>query len=139
MSDDAPRPVATGATARARMLDTRLVLVVRDLQASTAFYRDVLECQVVGGDPAVGWMFLSRDRFTVMLGECPDVTPATDIGDHSYVAYVVVDDVDQMHAALVRRGGAEVISHPTTESWGMREFGLRTPDGHRIRFGQDMN
>jgi len=22
--------------------------------------------------------------------------------------------------------------------WGMREFGVRTPDGHRIMFGQEL-
>jgi hypothetical protein len=26
----------------------------------------------------------------------------------------------------------------TKEPWGMREFGIETPDGHRIMFGQKL-
>ena len=120
-----------------RMVNTRLVLAVRNLETSAAFYKEVLGCRDVGPDSSSGWNFLSRDGFTVMLGECPDVTPASEIGDHSYVAYVVVDDVDVLHQEIGRRGG-ERLSEPVTQPWGMREFGIRTPDGHRIRFGQDM-
>jgi len=28
------------------------------------------------------------------------------------------------------------LSQPATEPWGLREFSIRTPDGHRIRFGE---
>ena len=31
-----------------------------------------------------GWSFLSRDEFSVMLGECRDERPASELGDHSY-------------------------------------------------------
>lgn len=48
---------------------------------------------------AEGWSFLTRDNFRVMLGECQNEKPASDLGD---------------------------------KPWGLREFGLRTPDGHRI-------
>ena len=34
--------------------------------------------------------------------------------------------------------GAEIVKAPATEPWGMREFGLRTIDGHRIMVGQDL-
>jgi uncharacterized glyoxalase superfamily protein PhnB len=33
-----------------------------------------------------------------------------------------------------RRRGAEVAMAPTTQPWGLREFVLRAPDGHRLRF-----
>lgn len=33
--------------------------------------------------------------------------------------------------------GATLTQPPADEPWGMREFGIRTPDGHRIRFGQE--
>ena len=54
---------------------------------------------------------------------------------HSYVAYLIVDGVDQFFEE-VSAGGAEVTSELTNEPWGLREFGIRTPDGHRIRFGE---
>lgn len=82
---------------------------------------------------ADGWSFLSRDSFKVMLGECPDERPASELGDHSYVAYLLVDDVNEYHREVAARG-AEV-SSPEDKPWGLREFGLSTPDGHRITCG----
>lgn len=121
-----------------RIVASRSVLAVRDLQASTRFYIDVLGFQRDFGDDDGSWSFLSRDAFKVMLGECPDVTPASELGDHSYVAYLIVEGVDQLHEEFARRG-AQVIAPPTDEPWGLREFGIRTPDGHRIRFGEPVS
>jgi catechol 2,3-dioxygenase-like lactoylglutathione lyase family enzyme len=118
-----------------RLVDTRVVLAVRDLQASSRYFVDVLGFSRDFGDSADGWSFLSRDGVKVMLGECPDAIPAGELGDHSYVAYVIVEDVDRLHDEVAGRG-ALVIAPPTTEPWGLREFSIRTPDGHRIRFGE---
>jgi catechol 2,3-dioxygenase-like lactoylglutathione lyase family enzyme len=54
-----------------RIVDSRCVLAVRDLQASTRFYLDVLGFRRDLGDGSDGWSFLSRDAFKIMLGECP--------------------------------------------------------------------
>ena len=70
-----------------------------------------------------------------MLGRCPDVPPASELGDHSYVAYLHVDDVDGFHTHAVAAGD-EVLKAPTDEPWGMRKIGLRSPDGHRFMLGQ---
>ena len=51
------------------------------------------------------------------------------------MAYLIVEGIDQFHAEVAERG-AEVLSQPATEPWGLREFSIRTPDGHRIRFGE---
>ena len=56
-------------------------------------------------------------------------------GTTRYVAYLIVEGVDEFHAEVAERG-AEVLSQPATEPWGLREFSIRTPDGHRIRFGE---
>jgi uncharacterized glyoxalase superfamily protein PhnB len=118
-----------------RIVDSRCVLAVRDLEESTRFYVDVLGFQRDFGDGPAGWSFLSRDAFKLMLGECPDEKPASELGDHSYVAYLIVEGVDQLYQELSARG-AQVTSVPADEPWGQREFGIRTPDGHRIRFGE---
>ena len=120
------------------IVDSRCVLAVRDLQASTRFYLDVLGFRRDFGDGSDGWSFLSRDAFKLMLGECPDETPASELGNHSYVAYLIVEGVDRFHEEVSARG-AEVVSQPTTEPWGLREFSIRTPDGHRIRFGEPVH
>jgi uncharacterized glyoxalase superfamily protein PhnB len=70
-----------------------------------------------------------------MLGRCPDVPPASELGDHSYVAYLSVDDVDAFHARAVA-AGAEVLQSPQDQPWGVRELALRSPDGRRLTLGQ---
>ena len=117
------------------IVDSRCVLAVRNLKQSTQFYTDVLGFQRDFGDGSDGWSFLSRDNFKVMLGECPDEKPASELGDHSYVVYLTVRGLDALHEELSARG-AEVTSKPRNEPWGLKEFSIRTPDGHRIRFGE---
>ena len=115
---------------------TIFVLAVPDLPRSGAFYRDVLGFEVREiGDP--GWRMFVRDACRIMAGECPDAIPAAELGDHSYFGYLVVDDVDAYHGRVVA-AGAEIVKPLRSESWGMREFGLRTVDGHRLMVGQDL-
>jgi uncharacterized glyoxalase superfamily protein PhnB len=121
-----------------RIVDSRCVLAVRDLKESTRFYMDVLGFRRDFGDGSDGWSFLSRDNFKVMLGECPDEVPASELGNHSYFVYLIVEGVDQLHQELSVRGAA-VTSKPETKPWGLREFGIRTPDGHRINFGEPVS
>jgi len=117
-----------------RITASRCVLAVRDLATSTRFYTDVLDFRE---DPihAPGWSFLSRDGFRVMLGECADALPAFELGDHSWFVHLLVEGIDELHADVASRG-AEILSRPADRPWGMREFVLRTPDGHRIVFGE---
>jgi catechol 2,3-dioxygenase-like lactoylglutathione lyase family enzyme len=111
----------------------RYVLAVPDLARSAAYYRDVLGFTVHEiGDP--GWRVFARDACVIMAGECPDATAPRDLGDHSWFAYVEVDPVDAFYAEVTARG-AELLKPLQDEPWGMREFGVRTADGHRIMFG----
>ncbi|MFC5498589.1 VOC family protein [Caenimonas terrae] len=48
-----------------------------------------------------------------------------------------MDDLDALYARA-SAAGAQVVKALNTEPWGMREFGLRTVDGHRIMFGQEV-
>jgi uncharacterized glyoxalase superfamily protein PhnB len=118
----------------ARLEGTRLILAVRDLRTATDFYVNALGLHRDFGDESDGWSWLSRGNFRVGLGECPDAVPANELGDHSYVAYVSVDDIDRLYAELVSRG-APIRTPPETKPWGMREFTLHTPEGHRMTFG----
>lgn len=82
-----------------------------------------------------GWIFVKRDNCMIMLGECTDSIPAEGLGDHSYFGYLLVEDVDAVYRAALDSG---VKPHMVLASkpWGMREFGLKTPEGHRIMVGQ---
>jgi len=114
---------------------TRSVLAVHSLEVSASYYRDVLGMSVDAEIP--GWCFLSRDNFAVMLGECPNSVPARELGDHSYFAYVTVLDATRLFREFSSRA-AEFIKPVTDEPWGMRELGVRTVDGHRLMFGQEL-
>ena len=108
---------------------TMYALAVRDLQASAAYYRDVLGFAVreIGDD---GWRMFERDGCRITAGHCPDATPASELGDHSYFAYLVVDDAKGFRAEVVGNG-ADVTKSLRDEPWSVRESGVRTNDGHR--------
>ena len=110
------------------------VLAVPDAARTADFFVQQLgfEARPVA-DP--GWRFVARDGFMVMLGSCPDAIPPGQLGDHSYFAYFVVDDVDG-YFRQVQAKGTQVSSAPEDKPWGMREFSIRTPDGHRIMVGK---
>ena len=120
----------------AMILRNRHVLAVKNAARSAAFYCDAIGFRV-GWDPGDNtWIFVERDGVTLMLGTCPDDVPAGATGCHGYFAYFEVDDVDPFHERLRSHADATLLSEPIDQAWGMREFGLKTPDGHRIMFGQ---
>ena len=112
------------------------VLAVPSLEKSAQFYRDVLGFEIREiGDP--GWRIYVRDGVQIMAGECPEAIAPVDLGDHSYYAYFVVADAQAYHDEVESRG-AEILKAIRDEPWGMREFAIRTADGHRIMVGQEL-
>jgi catechol 2,3-dioxygenase-like lactoylglutathione lyase family enzyme len=111
----------------------RFVIAVPNVRASADFYRGVLGFTVrTLGDP--GWWIFERDHCVIMAGECPDAIPPRNLGDHAFFAYIVVTGIDDFYRS-VQAKGADLIKTLRDEPWGMREFGVRTADGHRIMFG----
>ena len=109
------------------------VIAVPDLEASAAFYRDVLGF-TIHSIPDPGWRFYTSGDCSIMAGQCPDAIHPSKLGDHSYFAYLEIDDIDTFYES-VRGAGAEICQNIRDEPWGMREFCLVTVDGHRIMFG----
>lgn len=126
-------PLVRGKSERmATITKTRFVIAVPDLKASAAFYRDVLGFTIHPTDHP-GIAFYTCGACTIMAGECKDALPPRDLGDHSYFAYLEIDDVDAFYTKL-RSAAVAVGNPPHEEPWGMKEFGIRTTDGHRIMF-----
>jgi len=112
------------------------VIAVPDLSRSARFYEEVLGFEIHSiGDP--GWRLFVQGACRIMAGECPDALPPAELGDHSYFAYLVVRDVDVYHERA-RAHGAVLVKALRDEPWGMREFGLRTCDGHRIMLASEL-
>lgn len=117
----------------ATILRNHYVLAVHDVRRSAEFYVRMLGFEIVA-EPA-GWVFVAKDECVIMLGECPDDLPASELGCHSYFAYLRVNNVDAWYGD-VKAKGVEIVSELADKPWNMREFGLRTVDGHRIMVGQ---
>jgi uncharacterized glyoxalase superfamily protein PhnB len=69
-----------------------------------------------------------------MLGECADEMTAEATGNHSWFAHCLVENVDDVYTEFKDRG-ASILSPIASKPWGIREFSVVTPDGHRIVFG----
>jgi predicted enzyme related to lactoylglutathione lyase len=115
-------------------MNTQFVLAVPDLDRSVKFYQKVMGFRAMPIEDD-GWMFMVRDHCTIRLGECPDAILPSKLGDHSYFAYLEVDDIDGFYNEVQSAGG-KTLRAPRDEPWGMREFPLVTIDGHRIMIGQ---
>ena len=116
-----------------KVVHTRHVLAVKDLAVAAEYFRSKLGFDFDFAAP--GWEFLSFGDFKVMLGECSDEMTAEATGNHSWFAHCLVENVDEVYAEFNERG-AVILSTIADKPWGIRDFTVITPDGHRIVFGQ---
>lgn len=109
------------------------VLAVNDLDASKRFY-----CRQLGftEDLSVdGWSFLSRGACRLRLGHGADAVPMSECRDHSWFAYLHVRDISGLYEQVLKQK-VQIWHKLEAKPWGMREFAIVTPDGHRIVFGE---
>ena len=93
------------------------------------FRRDYAYRPFGGLDPC--YMGLSRDDARVHVSSFSgDAVPGG-------VVYLLVDDVNAMHAELVAKGLA--VGSPIDQDWGNREMYVMDPDANSIRFTQHLD
>ncbi len=117
-----------------KITGSRYVLAVKDLKKSVDYYINELGFKTIWTDE--GWHALYREKFIVMLGECPEDRSAFETNNHSYFAYIDVENVDDLYKEyqsknIDMRGLSD-------KPWGQREFAITTIDGHRITFGEEI-
>ncbi|GAB0101726.1 hypothetical protein JMUB6875_06900 [Nocardia sp. JMUB6875] len=108
----------------------RANLEVADLAPTVEFLRDVLGFVVEVDEPDMGLALVRRDG--VGLGIVRTPNPAV---NETTAGYVGVTDVNALHAYCVSRN-ADIVTPLTEHPWGLRDFVLRIPGGHRLAFGQ---
>jgi hypothetical protein len=111
-------------------LNIRPNLEVDELGPMVAHLRDVLDFQVDVEEEEMGLVLLHRGpvELAVVRVENPAVNATT-------AAYVMVTGVDELHAQSVARQ-AKVVVGLTDHPWGLRDFVVELPGGHRVAFGQ---
>ena len=78
---------------------------------------------------------MSRGACKLRLGDCPDAVPMWQAQGHSWFAYLHMRDASGLYEEAVENG-VDIWHELADKLWGMWEFGIVTPDGHRIMFGE---
>src|SRR6266478_7547929 len=117
----------------AKMHGSTTVLTVKDIMESLAYYRDKLGFDVAFeyGKPTF-YVGLCSGEVTLHLIAASQ-TPRQP--GHGAVS-IIVDDVDALHADLMKRG-AKVLKAPKDYDYGLRDFDVADLDGNMIFFGME--
>jgi lactoylglutathione lyase len=144
-TDQRPTAAACGGPTSTPWLDTvvhsvdYVVLYVDDLDASLAFYRDVLglpfKFQESGyaefATPGTKFALYDRRRLPGLIGR-----DASEGGPAGEVLFLV-DDVDKMPERL-RGLGVEILAGPVDRPWGHRTLHVRDPDGFVVELAEEI-
>jgi lactoylglutathione lyase len=120
-------------------------LLVRDIDRSTAFYRDVLGFSVKQTVPAAApfvFVWLERDGVPVFLNDpkaVEDDFPGATARPAGGTAtlFFVLTGVDALHDVVEPQ--VKVVMPLKTQFYGMREFAIEDPDGHILTFAERVN
>ena len=111
-------------------LSCRPNLEVADLAPATAFLRDVLGFVVEVDEPEMGLVLLHRDAVGLALvrSASPGVNATT-------AGYLGVTGVDELHERCAAQG-VQIVTGLTDHPWGLRDFVIEMPGGHRLAVGE---
>ena len=112
------------------------VLAVNDFDSAVKYFTDKLGFTL--DNTIGGWAFLHLDNFYLMVGDCQGEVPAKETNNHALFAYVNCEGIDELYEQYKERS-VQFNQKISDKSWGLREFGVETPEGHRIMFGQEIN
>ncbi len=113
------------------------VLAVRDVNASVAFYRDMLGFHVdfVHGDPPVHARVCADPTYsspTIHIRFEP-LEPGISPNPSVYLWVHVGNSLDRLFE-IYRDRGVEIVREPENRFWGHRQFVVKDSDGYVISF-----
>ena len=116
-----------------------VILYVEDLDASVAFYRDVVGLSFKFAENGYAefesegtrFALYERGRLGGLIG-----TDAARKAPGGEVA-LLVEDVDR-EAERLRAAGATILSGPVDRPWGHRTLHVMDPDGHVVEFAREI-
>jgi predicted enzyme related to lactoylglutathione lyase len=111
-------------------LSCRPNLEVADLATAAAFLREVLGFEIEVDEPGMGLVLLRRDAVGLALVQ--SATPGVNTTAAAYIGVTGVDDLHEQCAA----GGVRIVTALTDHPWGLRDFVIEMPGGHRLALGE---
>ena len=115
---------------------TQHILAVNDFDSALKYFIEKLGFTL--DDIIDGWAFLHLDDFCLMVGDCQGEVTAKDTHNHSLFAYINCEGIDELYKQY-QTHGVQFKQRIADKPWGLREFEVETPEGHRILFGQTIN
>ena len=112
------------------------ILLVRDVTASAAFFRDKLGFQIdflYGEPPFYGAVSRGAACLHLRFVHRPNFAELASREVSLILATVEVSDVRALFEEFARRG-VEFAQEPTGQVWGGTDFHVRDPDGNVISF-----
>jgi catechol 2,3-dioxygenase-like lactoylglutathione lyase family enzyme len=122
-------------------------VIVHDPDLALTFYRDTLGLDVRNDVANEGFRWITvgaaaQPGVAICLTNYLNGSPADGEAVAALVAkgalngvHFQTDDVDAAYAK-VRDSGAEIVSEPTDQFWGTRDFAVRDPSGNLVRIDQ---
>jgi uncharacterized glyoxalase superfamily protein PhnB len=113
-------------------------LTVNDIQASLAWYRDVLGFRVGERWEMNGQLMgveMSAGETIFMIGQDDWKKGRDRVKGQGVRIYCETNqDIDKL-AAQIRKNGGTLTQEPKDQTWGMRDMALADPDGYLITIG----
>ena len=118
-----------------RFLSTTPILIVNDVVQARNFYFEKLgfEHSFQWGDPVV-YAGVKRGEVEIHLNSAFNAQNEAGKGS----VFILTNEVDQLCDQYMLRG-VEIYIEPADRDYGLRDFGIRDPDGNIINFGCEIS
>jgi len=122
-------------------------VIVHDPDEALSFYRDTLGLELRNDVANEGFRWITvgspaQPGINIVLTNYLNGSPADQEAVAGLVAkgalngvHFSTDDVDATFEQ-VRDAGAEIVSEPTEQFWGVKDFAVRDPSGNMVRIDQ---
>ena len=117
------------------------------IHKSLTFYTELLDFKIrQAPDPEPG-SFMSMYALLEREGHFLHVSQHAGDGVFGNVIFIRVKNIDFLYQQFIENGlkvddageNAVISMQPVQQTWGMKEFSVRDPDGNRITFGHSIN
>ena len=113
-----------------------IVIHVKDMEASTAFYENILGLKKDEETEDMVWLSVGegKEAVPIML----HISEITEPVENGLAIDLTVDNVDALVASVEKSDFGKVVQQPVHREWGVKEAVLEDPDGYLLWFTQPL-